>query len=287
VIQTVHDVGFVCPNLMLTYADTLKKCPGGIGLKCLKHGCLKNPAIYFSLKYFHKKRNRLIEKTIYRFIAPSLALKRVLENNGFKDITFLPNFVEKPKTKPSFKNVKKNQILYAGQLEKNKGVAVLLREFSIALKKNPNLILNIAGTGSQMVHLKTLCRELGIQDKVNFLGWVSNMDKPFQQSTCLILPSLCFENAPMVILEAMSRGRPVLGANRGGIPWFIENGKNGFVFEPLKKGELADLIVKITKNANLSKKMGKAAFVRFSKIDQKEQHIKKIIKIYKDSCGVA
>ena len=276
VIQTVHDYGLVCPTLWNVH-NNLKPCPTGLRFKCLfKHQRDYNFFVYLSMLWFFYMRNFLLKKIVKCFISPAPQLKSYLDKNGFKNVKFIPNIINLEKNiKPNFDKINYNQILYLGQLEKNKGVHILVNEMKYVVKKNPQVILKIAGSGSQKENLIKLTKKLNLENNIQFLGWINKIDKLIKQSSFLILPSICMENAPVVIQESISQWRPIIGSNRGGIPEFIKHQENGVIFEPLNKFELSNWIIKLLKNNQKIKKI-----YRNQIFFEKKKIIKKLLNIY-------
>jgi glycosyltransferase involved in cell wall biosynthesis len=135
---------------------------------------------------------------------------------------------ETPKARPV-------RFLYVGQLEAYKGLNMMLAALS-KLPKDIPWQIDIAGDGSLMGELrKQRDQHVSIRGKLA----PEEVSRAYAQSTALIMPSLCEENAPMVIAEAQSHGLPVIASAIGGIPEMIEDGVNGMLFEPGNVEELA------------------------------------------------
>jgi glycosyltransferase involved in cell wall biosynthesis len=135
------------------------------------------------------------------------------------------------KTKP-FKH-----LLFVGQIEKHKGILFLLEAFKKLASED--MTLTIAGDGS----LLPLIRERFSKDKrIQILGRPekSALEKYYQEADALIMPSLCYENYPTVIIEARQVGLSVIASNLGGIPEAISSGD--WLFTP---GDANDLFAKI------------------------------------------
>jgi glycosyltransferase involved in cell wall biosynthesis len=114
--------------------------------------------------------------------------------------------------------------LYVGQLERHKGIDFLLAAF----KRLPSdYRLRIAGSGSQEVRVLDAAKH---DSRIVFLGRLSpeQVATEMRQDSALIVPSLCYENSPTVIYEAMSQGLPIVAAKLGGIPELITDEQNLF-----------------------------------------------------------
>jgi len=139
------------------------------------------------------------------------------------------------------------RVLYAGRIHHTKGVDLLL-ECARRLRANghaPPFHVTIVGTGSDEEALR---REFGSEPWCTFTGFVSQaeLSNIMFNSDVLCVPSVCFDNSPGVLIQALGLGLPVLGSNVGGIPELIEHGQNGLVLPPGEveawRSALADIL---------------------------------------------
>jgi len=123
-----------------------------------------------------------------------------------------------------------SRILTVCNLVPGKGVDVLLRAAAL-LKKNP-LEVRVAGDGPERSRLEVLARQLGMSGMVRFLGRVPHERMPavYAEADLFCLASRA-EGCPNVVLEALASGVPVVATSVGGIPEWVENGRNGFLVE--------------------------------------------------------
>jgi glycosyltransferase involved in cell wall biosynthesis len=137
--------------------------------------------------------------------------------------------------------------LNVAALNKNKGHANLLNAFSIALKRCADLVLRIAGSGEEMDKLKKLARVLGIQENVFFLGQLTlpEVRKEMLACDCFVLASE-FETFGVVIIEAMSCGKPCITTRCGG-PEELIHSQNGLLVQIRQPEQLADAMLEIIK----------------------------------------
>jgi len=149
-----------------------------------------------------------------------------------------PAFI-KTKTKTNHRLI---QFLYVGQIEKYKGVEFLVNSFV----GHNDIGLTIVGDGSFLNRLKQIAKD---STNIIFTGRKSReeVSELMQDADCLIVPSLCYENSPTVIYEAMAANLPVLGSRIGGITEFLDD-IGGMLFEPGDKKDLLEKIDLIIKN---------------------------------------
>lgn len=124
--------------------------------------------------------------------------------------------------------------LFLGRLSREKGVESLIE--AMRLWSGQNLI-KIVGNGPEENALKKLAQgvpNIVFTPHVTGLEW----EETIRGAKALIVPSVWYENMPYVILEALSRGKPVIASRIGGMPERITDGKNGFLFEAGNTGGL-------------------------------------------------
>lgn len=144
--------------------------------------------------------------------------------------------------------------LFLGVLIPRKGVADLLEAIKLLKDKGldlDNVIFQIAGSGPQEDELHQLCGNLGIQDSVDFLGWVDpeGVRKAIKKAHVFVLPSYN-EGLPIAILEAISFGMPVVATDVGDVSTAVLHGDNGYLFEPGDKDQLASLLTIFIEDQN-------------------------------------
>jgi glycosyltransferase involved in cell wall biosynthesis len=150
---------------------------------------------------------------------------------------------------------KDNFVLYMGRLYSLKGIQYLIKAFQNLKKEHKLLKLVIAGTGDFEAYLRKIAQ--GTKDII-FIGYVgSMMIKKLLYENCLmvVVPSI-YETFPMVVLEAMVCGKPIVASNVGGIPSMVKHGKNGFLVKPKDVRGLEIFISKLCADPNLRSKMG-------------------------------
>jgi len=103
--------------------------------------------------------------------------------------------------------------------------------FRIAKRLRENKVkFIIIGDGELRLELENYVRELGIEDIVEFRGWVKDVTEIYRDLDILVLTSLN-EGTPVSIIEAMAGGRPVVATNVGGVRDIVEDGRSGYLVE--------------------------------------------------------
>ncbi|NOX81252.1 MAG: glycosyltransferase family 4 protein, partial [Deltaproteobacteria bacterium] len=163
--------------------------------------------------------------------------------------------------------------IFLGRLSQEKGVATLLQANRLSDSRLP---LKIIGTGPL---LGELSREY---PEVEFMGYRSGQELKnlVANAAFVVVPSECYENCSMVVLEAMALGKPVIGSRIGGIPEQIEDGRTGFLFEMGNVKELARKIDILDSDAGLRKQLGHAARLKLEQKYSLAEHNRQLLKIY-------
>lgn len=120
-------------------------------------------------------------------------------------------------------------ILFCGRLDIEKGVDDLIRAFAVASRNNATARLRIAGRGPEQPRLETLARTLGIEQSVDFLGWLdpAGIERELSSAWVLAAPSRWAEPLGLVALEAIVRGVPVIASQTGGFAETVIDGLTG------------------------------------------------------------
>ena len=117
---------------------------------------------------------------------------------------------------------------FVGRLSEEKSVNTLIDAMSVIVKKMPDADLTIVGTGPLENNLKEHCSRLGIDHRVDFAGYRSNSFDALKEMDIFVLPSRT-EGCPIVILEAMAMGLPVVATNVGGNPELVTDNETGIL----------------------------------------------------------
>lgn len=135
-----------------------------------------------------------------------------------------------------------------GRLSPEKGFGLLLDAFADLISKGHEAQLVILGEGEERVSLETAIKQFGLENRVHLPGYVSEVNSYFSLFDAFLLPSFT-EGLPMVLLEAMKAGVPVVASRVGGVPKVLGNGKGGLLFDTGDKGMLAQAMVAVLKDS--------------------------------------
>jgi glycosyltransferase involved in cell wall biosynthesis len=292
IVMTLHAYKEICPNYKLfTQGKICESCKGGKYYHCLMNKCLKDSFSGSFLAmleaYLHKFLGSYAKVDI--FISPSEFVKKKYIEFGIpaEKIIVIRNPIDIAQIKKKIDDnpTEKNFFLYYGRISEEKGIADLICAVAELDKENKlsENELYIVGKGPEEENLKGLVKELKLEKKVKFLGFKSGKElwSLVGQAQFVVVPSIWYDNSPMVVLEAQIAKRPVVVSDLGGTSESIIEGETGFVFEA---GNITDLAEKIEKTLNLSEAerflMGQKGCENISKINDEEQIYQKIIKLY-------
>lgn len=203
--------------------------------------------------------------------------------NATKDILVIPNFVH-PRSK-TIHNIQEIRRRYAidnepimchiSNFRKVKRVDDVLKMFDKVNQKIPSKLLMV-GDGPERYGLEELCAQLGLCDRVVFIGKVRETQEVLEISDLFVLPSET-ESFGLAALEAMAMGVPVISSNTGGIPEVNINGETGFMSDVGDVEDMAKNAIYILEDEDRKKNFGENALARSKVFD-----IDTVVRQYED-----
>lgn len=296
IVMTLHDYKIICPNsLLFTHEEICERCLGkkfysSWRQKCIKDSC---PASLIGSveAYYHDLRK--VWQGVDLFLSPSQFMRQKMIEFGHEEekVVYLPMFLGTEKqrnkgTQPKAgqplaeKKQKDGYFLYFGRLSGEKGVGFLIKVFA----QLPHEKLKIAGSGPQEKELIRLAK--GCKN-VEFLGFQNKkaMVALLQEAKAVIIPSLWYENAPYTVMEAMERGKVVIGSRIGGIPELIEDQQTGLLFRPQDTQDLMSKIEYLYHHPEKLALWGENAQKKAREVFNPEVHYQKLLQTYHSLIG--
>lgn len=246
VVMTLHDYQLICPNYQLfQHGKICEHCKKHKYYHCALHRCVQNSYLASWLAAKELFLNWLFgfyPRGVNLYISPSNFLKEKLIAWGIrKQIDVINNFVELEKLEPNY--LPGDYVVCVSRLSREKGIMTLLR----AIRKLPEIKLKLIGDGPMMETIKSYIQKKQIKN-VEFIRYDrKTIFDLIRNARFKIIASEWYENYPMVVLEAMALGKPVLASNLGGLKEMIEENKTGWFFEA---GNIKDLRLKIKTHFN-------------------------------------
>lgn len=194
-------------------------------------------------------------------LAPSAATAAEIRRDyDVSEVGVLPNVTGElgvPPAAPLEVGIAPGYLLFVGRLRIRKGVEVLLEALDAVRRTNPGARLLIAGDGEHRAVLERKAAELGLGPSVVFLGRcdASRVRGLLSSAAALVVPST-YEGMPLVVLEAMEAGLPVVASRVSGIPEVVEDGRTGWLVPPEDPGALAAALAEALGNPEEARRRG-------------------------------
>ena len=280
IVQTCHNFRFLCANaLFYIGGEVCERCKRGNYTHAVIHRCYHDSrtqslALAASLAW-HRYLGHWWDR-IDAFIALSeFSRLKLIEGGLPRDRIFLKsNFLDHAPA-PSFEN--EDYAVVMGRLHAEKDVQTAVEAF----QHLPNLRLRVLGEGPLLEPLKALAQRLGLRN-VEFLGFVRGQERfdILRRAKLLVLPSRCYENFSVSVLEAYVMGKPVVASRIGAIAEMVEDGVTGLLFEPGQPADLAQKIRQLTDAPERVVQMGRAARARFEERFTADINYQQLMDIY-------
>ncbi len=226
---------------------------------------------YTEARYWNREK---LGRLTSHFICPSEFIRGKMISGGFDEskLSTINNFLVDDQYDLENQN-NENYYCYVGRLSKEKGVETLLN----AARDLPEHHLKIVGTGP-------LYDDLIKQYKYPHIEFCGHKDKSEVYELLIkamfsVMPSECYENNPLAVIESLCLGTPVIGAETGGIPELITRDLNGLLFESGNQSDLLDKIKHFSQNGTdklSAEDIAKQAKERFSS----QIYYDKLLKVY-------
>lgn len=287
VVWTLHDYKLICPAYSCRRADgaICEDCFGGATRAVVTHRCMKG-SLAASLMAWREAvcwSQKRLDRMTDLFIAPSAFMGEKMKAAGYspEKIAVLCNFADPDKIKmltatAADTPAKGGYFCYIGRLSHEKGVETMIQAAIEAGVK-----LKVAGTGPLEQEYRS---RYASNPEIEFLG---HLDAPAVASllagaVASVLPSEWYENNPLGVIESLSTGTPVIGADMGGIPELINRpsptgSRYGVVFPSRDKEALAEIFRNFNPADYSPELIAREAQADFST----EQHYSELIKLYR------
>ena len=221
-------------------------------------------------------KRRMIED----FKVPENKIRLVYRGVDLRKYTFY--LTKYDKNKDSF------TVINVGRLTPLKGQYKFIKAMKLVIEKIPNIKVLIVGEGKQgseeyLNKLKTLTKELGMENNVSFLGKRDDITELLNKSDCLVLSTNVPEGFGRTIIEAGASGTAVCASNIGGIREIVDNGISGLLFEPNDKNDMAEKIIKMLSDIDLRRK---CAINLRKKVEENfalDQMVKNTLSVYEEA----
>ncbi len=225
--------------------------------------------------------DRLVLRSCRRIVTASQAARQALIRRGFPQdrILTIANGVRRPEELRPPAEVRRDLglapeqtvLLMTAFFEPRKGHRVLVEAIDLLAKAgrlSPQSRIVLIGDGPERETVESLTRELGLSAHFLFLGYRHDAEQILNAADILILPSVSHEDMPLIILDAMALGKPVVSSAVAGIVEEVEDGRTGLLVPPADPQSLASAIASLLSSSDRRQAMGRAGKERF------EQHFR-------------
>jgi glycosyltransferase involved in cell wall biosynthesis/peptidoglycan/xylan/chitin deacetylase (PgdA/CDA1 family) len=195
----------------------------------------------------------------HRVVANSHAAAQRLRVEGVEHgkILVIPNGIDTRIFEPHRYSSTPRHIMMIACLREEKRIDVLVRSMPRILERYPDARLTLAGDGTCREELATLVRQLGVGERVTFLGHRDDVPALLQDADVFVLPSRS-EAFPNSVMEAMAAGVPVIASNVGGIPELVRDQVTGRLVPPGDVDALSNALLTLLGNPQQAEEFGRA-----------------------------
>jgi len=204
--------------------------------------------------------DRMTAGMVDRYTAVSEAVRQeAISSAGIasEKIITIPNGIECPELSSTTGDPGVFKIALLGRFHRQKGHAVLLHALKLLAGQEPPVRACLFGEGPDEAALKQMAADLGIVDRVCFMGVFDNPVEAMAGMDAIVLPSL-WEGMPNAVLEAMAAGKPVVASRIAGMDELVQAGVTGLLCAPGNAGELAAALLGLARDRQRARAMGEA-----------------------------
>lgn len=280
IVMTAHDLNPICPaSIMLYNGEVCDDCITKGYAQCIKKKCVKGSTLKSTLGVMEKKYYDFhkVFRKIDCIISPSEFNKNQLVNGKLKynEIVTLHNFVNESERNDY---VLGDYAFYLGRLSKEKGILNLIE----AIGDIPNAKLLIAGDGPERERIEAYISEHKLDGRITLLGYQNqdSIHKYITNSRFVVIPSICNENCPYSVLEAMEIGKPIVASRIGGIPELIADGENGYLYKADDINELKEKLTLLLDNDDKVNRFAQKSRELYESYYSPDSYYNELIKIY-------
>lgn len=286
VVMTAHNYRMFCAvgNCMRKNTVCTKCIDSGNPIYAFLYGCYRESRVatlpVTAMIILHAALHTY-QKCIDFVIAQTDFQKQILLNARLasKSVVVIPHCVV-PLSERLPWSERENKAVFIGRLSPQKGLDLLLEVWERLGRNAPQLI--IIGGGPLEQKYRAECREKGLDDRIQFLGFVSESEKWEQLRQCkfLLMPTQWYETFGLVFAEAFSMAVPVIASNIGCISQVVQNGREGQLLDPKDIDQWVDTVQYFMGNNALLKHMSDCCYARYAKEYSARAHLSLLENFY-------
>lgn len=285
-VAYIHAPYPVCPGSAQYLPKRAQICPHAAGAICLFNAQIekccwgRDPVKHLRL-LLRVRRFGQAHRSLQNVLVGSEFMRGLLVRSGVPErmIARLAPVLLDPQPAADSVSPDAGVVLYAGRLTPEKGIRHLIQALAA---RDQDWRLLVAGDGPERAPSQALAAQLGVADRIEFLGWLDPqaMARCYQQSAVVACPSLWPEPFGRVGPEAFVHGRPVVAYATGGIPDWLTDGETGYLIAPGDVTQLSQRLQQLLANPGLCRQMGDQA--RRTALTQwrTEDHVRRLLEIF-------
>ena len=257
------------------------------------------------LLFQEKNRSRYLEQLAIRNVRVVSAVSEQVASEYSKllrwnkKVEIIPNGVPPISRHPNLRSILRAKmglsedvlvLLAVGNINPEKGYEDLLEAVSLVREEDicQRFVVLVAGSKSNDTYWQALCehmKRLNLTDKVRFLGCRNDTEALYSAADIFILPSRK-EGLPMVLLEAMSAGLPIIATDVGGVSEAIRDGESGLLIPPESPQVMAKAMIKLANDKSMRDSLSQAARARFEERYDISRMVNQYDRLFRDIIGL-
>jgi glycosyltransferase involved in cell wall biosynthesis len=277
VVQTLHNFRLLCPQAMLLRENKVcEDCIGRLPWRSIVHRCYHDSAaqsaVLTGMLALHRALGTYRNK-VTRYVALNEFCMQKFIQGGLPGDKFRikPNFADVPAPESS---QQRHGALFAGRLSNEKGVHVLAKAIGLF----PTEPVEVIGDGPERDLLQA-------EPTITLRGFLdqAGLFAAMRRSAYLVMPSIWYENAPRVLIEAFGCGLPVIASNLGALAGLVEHEHTGLLFEAGSASSLANAMRWAAEHPGAMRVMGLNARRMYEERYSPEGNHRQLLDIYRDA----
>lgn len=264
VVHRISDFNMMCPRSdFLCDGEVCEACLHGDYGKALErrccHGSKATTLVRVSSMRYHRQKD--LFGCVDAFVCPTRFTSSKLVESGVPvhKVHVVPTFVGASDREALVGAVSDGYALYLGRISSEKGVDLLIK----SVADRPSVRLKVTGRldGPYASSVEAMARDLGVGDRVEFVGFVQGEEKArlIAGCSCVVCPSVWYENMPNAVLEAYAHGKPVVAFEIGCMPELVRDGETGVVVPLGDAVRLGEAVASLCADPYEAKGMGSEA----------------------------
>ena len=274
------------PDVVFSYLDTPNTIASVLKLTGLKYKLIvseRNTTQWLTLR---DKMRFFLYRWVDVIVPNSFSQERFIINHFphlSSKIQVITNFVDLDLFRPVIKEKRSGliKIIGAGRIERQKNIGCLIKATKCVKDKGYEIRVDWYGRQTELIfNYKKMLEDFGLNAAFSFHEPTTAIQEKYQEADLFCLPSF-YEGYPNVLCEAMACGLPVICSNVCDNPIIMEEGENGYLFNPHDPNDLATQIVRFaTSSAEVRKLMGRKSRKLAEQKFNKEEYVNNYLKLF-------